>query len=177
MGGQSSGKYKNVSNEFNDKLVSEMNWLFFEDYKTKKIIAENLDKKSAGGFTALHKAAYWTDDAEIARMLVEAGVNINVQDDNGEAALHWAARWNRLKIGKFLLEAGAKLDVRNKWNETPLDIANDFDYEEFVAMIDKKNKKIRKNSELKIPKLYSKIRTSRHLYFLCHLFGSIFIGL
>merc|ERR1712000_55680 len=43
--GQFSRKYKNVSGEIKEKLQStEINWLFFEESETEKIIAENVDK-------------------------------------------------------------------------------------------------------------------------------------
>ena len=44
---------------------------------------------------------------ELVRLLVEAGVNINYQDDQGETALHVAARFGHDECAKLLLEGNA----------------------------------------------------------------------
>jgi ankyrin repeat protein len=72
------------------------------------------------GETALHCAAFW-GRYEIARLLIDAGADVNALTDRQSTPLHDAARLRNVKIARFLLEKGAKPDARDKDNKTPLD--------------------------------------------------------
>jgi ankyrin repeat protein len=64
-------------------------------------------------------------DQTIAAMaaLLDKGANVNAATPDGSTALHQAVgRGN--EIVKFLVEKGAKLDVKDKYGRTPLDVAN-----------------------------------------------------
>ncbi|KAF2855944.1 glycerophosphocholine phosphodiesteras-like protein Gde1 [Plenodomus tracheiphilus IPT5] len=65
---------------------------------------------------------------EIVRLLVEAGVDVNYQDEGGETALHMAARYGYTECAKALLEGSntnkAHVDICEKtFDWTPLFIA------------------------------------------------------
>ena len=51
---------------------------------------------------------------------VGAGVNVNAADEDGDTALHRAARMRSNPVVQLLVEKGARLDVKNKFAETPL---------------------------------------------------------
>ncbi|MCP4647305.1 MAG: ankyrin repeat domain-containing protein [bacterium] len=61
--------------------------------------------KNEFGRTALMKAAYWGLE-EIVKLLVEAGADINAQDEKGETALDMSR--TRAKVVEFLKTKGAK---------------------------------------------------------------------
>jgi len=50
-------------------------------------------------------------------------VIINQSDACGEYPLHVAIKHNRIDIAELLLHSGANTNVKNDWEETPLDIA------------------------------------------------------
>jgi ankyrin repeat protein len=85
------------------------------------------------GHTALTAAAGvgWSDKIkgteaqalEAVKLCVELGLDVNAATDRGETAAHGAALRGADSIVKYLAERGAKLDVKNKQNFTPLDIA------------------------------------------------------
>jgi ankyrin repeat protein len=54
---------------------------------------------------------------------LEHGVDVNATNVTGETALHGAASHGANDIIRLLAERGAKLDVKDKRNRTPLDIA------------------------------------------------------
>jgi ankyrin repeat protein len=61
---------------------------------------------------------------EAVKLLVELGNDVNATNDRGETALHGAAYRGANTIVKYLVEKGAKLDVRSVQGWTPWTIAN-----------------------------------------------------
>jgi len=57
---------------------------------------------------------------EVARVLLEGGVDLEKTNANQYTALHAAARRGDLEICRLLLDWGAKVDPLDKWKATPL---------------------------------------------------------
>lgn len=53
------------------------------------------------------------DYYEIAKLLVEHGVNINLMNENGQTPLGEASRWGNIDIVKYLISKGANVNLRN----------------------------------------------------------------
>jgi hypothetical protein len=58
------------------------------------------------GMTALYFAVTG-DNAEMIRLLVARGANVNEQYPNGDRPIHWPARWGETATVRLLLELGA----------------------------------------------------------------------
>ena len=58
------------------------------------------------------------ESKECCRLLLDCGSNPDLQDWNGESALHFAS-WSAV-LSKILVEAGADLDLTNRKGESPL---------------------------------------------------------
>lgn len=83
-----------------------------------------IDAKSADGRTALHEAARNSMNPEIVTLLIDAGANIEAIDkDLHHTPLHYAAAAHNINAMKVLIEAGAKINVKNVNDRTPLHIA------------------------------------------------------
>ncbi|HCE59707.1 MAG TPA: hypothetical protein DEQ74_02650, partial [Wolbachia sp.] len=73
----------------------------------------------------LHQAAE-NNEVDVMRGLLkkeggEEDVDVNaVEDRNKETALHFAAGFGHIEAVEFLLAAGADIDAKNKYDETPL---------------------------------------------------------
>ena len=63
------------------------------------------------------------DPLDAVKMFVEAGVDLDAQNDVGNTALHYAAQTGAARIVEFLASKGAKLDIQNFQGKTPLDLA------------------------------------------------------
>jgi len=79
--------------------------------------------------TTLHAAAR-DGNMELVRDIVEgingqAKVSINTQNSTGQTAMHLAAKWGRLEVVKYLIEAGADLEIRDRRGRTPIHDADD----------------------------------------------------
>jgi uncharacterized protein len=57
------------------------------------------------------------------QICLDRGVDINAFNNNGQTALHRAAQRGADQVVKFLAEHGAKLDMKDKQNRTPIDMA------------------------------------------------------
>ena len=58
----------------------------------------------------MHLAAY-AGNSEVVKLLLEAGANKDVVNDDGDTALHWAAFEGHSNVVKLILETGVYKDV------------------------------------------------------------------
>jgi ankyrin repeat protein len=88
------------------------------------IVCERL-KNGDGGNTALWYAAQgpWPGGIEVARVLVDAGAEVNRKCEHGRTALHMAAAWGHLDLVRYLLEESADPSIRDEENTTPAMVA------------------------------------------------------
>jgi len=72
----------------------------------------------------------------VAKLLVDAGANVNIKDDTHECApLHLASSNNHIAIMQLLLSNKAQVDLRDKRNFTPLLMAATEDYYDAVRLL------------------------------------------
>ena len=89
----------------------------------------DINAKSSNGTRAIHFAAQ-SGKTEIVKILLQKGLDINCKNDDGETPLYYAmyVRYfplgckatHALKMTKFLIKSGAKIDEATVSKETPL---------------------------------------------------------
>jgi ankyrin repeat protein len=75
------------------------------------------------GSTPLHHAA-WKGHAEVAVLLLDAGAEVNAQNENGHyggTPLHAAAHGNHRAVAEVLIARGSDLTARSCNGRTPLE--------------------------------------------------------
>lgn len=76
---------------------------------------------------------------EIVRLLLENGADPNSgRDSSGETALHNLAHYNdqeKIEMAEMLIENGADIEAKHKWEATPLYEAGDRKNKEFMEML------------------------------------------
>ena len=82
----------------------------------------NFDEKDESGHTPLITAAKLAIEWGIQE-LIQQNVDVNVVDNNGKSALHWAAEVNNSAACEQLLKHGANKDLQTEREETPLFLA------------------------------------------------------
>jgi hypothetical protein len=73
--------------------------------------------------------------AEVARLLIESGANVNASDARGNTALHYAASRGDAELVQLLLESGADPLAANEAGETPADLAERLGYAHVAQLI------------------------------------------
>lgn len=76
------------------------------------------EKDPFGGSSPLISAALFGKTEE-AKMLLDAGADINFQNNDGATPLHIAAFFCRPEIVQLLLDRGADKSIKNKFGATP----------------------------------------------------------
>jgi hypothetical protein len=85
--------------------------------------------------TPLHVAALW-GHAEVARLLLDHGADVNSRSKDGWTPLHYAAAFGYADVARLLLERGADPSIKDDKGRTPLDVARERGYEEVVRVIE-----------------------------------------
>ena len=79
------------------------------------------------GATALHQAVIGGAHRSLLRLLQEPSVEINATNCWGETPLILSAQTGDVEAARMLLEANARIDILDKWQQSALDVASDHD--------------------------------------------------
>ena len=78
-----------------------------------------MNGKNIQGLTPLYRAVY-EGKVGLTHLLLQYGADVEARDNNGETALHLAARKNHSEIAALLFEHGANANAENIKDLTPL---------------------------------------------------------
>jgi ankyrin repeat protein len=102
------------------------------------LLAEYLVKQGAelDANAVLHETArLGSADRDVIGFLVKQGASIDHQETGGDTPLHSAIRENQRVAVKYLLIKGARLDLVNQENQTPLALAIALKHEDIVRLL------------------------------------------
>jgi len=94
----------------------------------------NLPSQNGYNVYPLH-AAVSNNFEEIAKMLVEAGAEVNVLQSSRTTPLHTAAQNGNIELLILLLENGARVDIKNDFGKTPADLAEEKGFIEIAKIL------------------------------------------
>lgn len=101
------------------------------------LLAHGARVEGRGGsmkWTALHYAVF-ADHADIARLLLEKGANINAQSPNGSSVLMMAVYEGHEDMARWLVGRGADTNVKNENGDGALEWAMKFDHMKIARMV------------------------------------------
>lgn len=81
------------------------------------------------------RVTYGDRSAEAARLILEAGADINAQDIDGMTALMHACRNGQINIVRFLLQSGADITIKDNDGDDAAAIASALRYEKIVDLL------------------------------------------
>lgn len=108
------------------------------DELTRWLVAHGADVNAQSRFdrNALHNRVFWPKSN--VKILIELGCDLHAKCSDG-TPLHIAVERNNLGAARLLLNAGAKVNVRNEYGDTPLEHAlercQNCDIEEIVPIV------------------------------------------
>lgn len=81
------------------------------------------DDKDAEFLDAVYDVVVYNKDPSLMFLLLDAGANVNSQDNNGFTALMFASEYGDTKLARILIDAGADVNIKNNNGDTSLIIA------------------------------------------------------
>jgi cytohesin len=85
--------------------------------------------RTHGGKTSSIHFGVGDGDLAGVQALLDAGVDVNAKDENGQTPLHHAVRYDHKEIAELLIDKGADVNAKDNSGNTPLDLA--IRYEKF----------------------------------------------
>lgn len=80
-------------------------------------------------------ALMWVRNVEVAKILIDSGVDINAVSKYGMTALMYAIRENNVEVAKLLIENGADVNIVSNKGETALSLATKEKNDELVKFL------------------------------------------
>lgn len=126
-----------------------------------------IDSKDYIGRSALHYAIFnpHPRQVDIARTLLEAGMNVDTPDNELKTPLHHACESSKPRGIRILLKWGANTQSHDKSGKTPVDLASNQSIKQLVSLYSKgKPEQVVKSSRLsseKLPKLAQRSNENR----------------
>ncbi len=100
--------------ELNQKLFLAVSQRRVDEVATLIALGADVNSQDESKWPLLHRS----HNDQITKMLVEAGADVNVQNPYGRAVLH--NPYNSPEMISYLIEHGAKVDIRDNKGLTPL---------------------------------------------------------
>jgi uncharacterized protein len=95
----------------------------------------SITTRSIFGDYPIHAVALW-QDKEGVEILLKHGADINSIGDNAETPIYGALKPGNEEFLRFMIDRGARIDVRNNDGDTPADLARALGHEDIANFLD-----------------------------------------
>ena len=105
--------------------------------EVRRLIKTGVDvnaRDALGDNTGLHWAAI-QGHAEMARLLIDNGADLDIANSAGETPLHWAAKEGQKEVLVIMIVHGANVNARTKSAWTPVRWAEAHGYKEIANIL------------------------------------------
>ncbi|TPX68186.1 hypothetical protein SpCBS45565_g03262 [Spizellomyces sp. 'palustris'] len=98
-------------------------------------IGMDINSIDSMGRTSLMWSAYQGNSPELLEDLLRSGAALDMTDQTGYTALHWAVISHHLDLAKKLIKAGARIDIRDPEGKSPADWAKERGHADYYQQI------------------------------------------
>ena len=75
--------------------------------------------------------------AEVVKLLLDRGAQINIQSNKGLTAMMFSSCHGRIECARLLLERGADMSLKTKTGMTAKDLAKEYGHDDIYHFLDK----------------------------------------
>jgi hypothetical protein len=105
---------------------------------------------------------------DVSEMLIEHHADVNIQEEDGETALHLAAFYGHSEVAQVLLDNGADPDIVNEEGATPFDLASDRHHEIAQllepSLVGERNEQPQRHIEVSAPEYHHHVQVPTSEY-------------
>lgn len=128
-----------ISEELKEKLmefkIEEAKYRYdFKELLDKVLKNKNINLQERTGWNLLHYVVE-KNNIELARLLIENGIDINTQTSLGWTPLYIAVNSNNIELTKLLIEYGANVNLPTTYGDTALEFAIKNDLKEITILL------------------------------------------
>jgi len=107
---------------------------------------------------------YINDMAEIVRLLIASGCDVDMRSEKNRTALHMAVWSRRPEIVKILLRTDCDTDVHDRYGDTPLMLCALRGYVEIMRV----SRMVLEDTKINSTLIYYMTNVGLRLFFYCH---------
>lgn len=106
--------------------------------EVKALLESGADPDTEEAFGAVLFIALLRNFTDVAKLLVEAGADVNITDHKGWTPLHWAARIGDQDLFMLIVAGDADLLAEDREGCTPLDILSEHRHNDLLALMEQR---------------------------------------
>jgi ankyrin repeat protein len=109
-----------------------------QPHLVRNLLEAGADPDTEEPFGAVLSIALLRNFVTVARLLVEAGADVNISDHKGWTPLHWAAKIGDQTLFMSIVEADGDLRARDRDGNTPLDVLSEYRQTDLLKAVERK---------------------------------------